>query len=108
MPGAHIKKNDTVYVLSGKNAGKTGKVLRVFLDDNKAIVEGVNFVQKHTRPNPQKNVKGGILPKESPINISKLMVVCGKCNKRARIGTGVLQDGKKTRVCKKCGETLDA
>jgi len=108
MPSAHIKKNDTVYVLSGKDSGKTGKVLRVFLEDNKAIVEGINFIQKHTRPNPQKNVKGGILPKESPINVSNLMIVCGNCNKRARIGVNVAQDGKKTRVCKKCGEMLDA
>jgi large subunit ribosomal protein L24 len=108
MAGVHIKKNDTVYVLSGKDSGKTGKVLRVFLDKNKAIVEGINFIQKHTRPNPQKNVKGGILPKESPINISNLMVVCKNCNKRARVGVSVAQDGKKTRVCKKCGEPLDA
>ena len=104
----HIKKNDTVYVLSGKDSGKTGKVLRVFLDKDRAIVEGINFINKHTRPNPQKNVKGGILPKESPIHVSNLMVVCKNCNKHARLGVSVAQDGKKTRVCKKCGETLDA
>ena len=108
MPSVHIKKNDTVYVLSGKDSGKTGKVLRVFLSDNKAIVEGINFISKHTRPNPQKNVKGGILPKESPINISNLQVVCKNCGKRARLGVSVAQDGKKTRICKKCGEPLDA
>jgi len=102
-----IKRNDMVYVLSGKDSGKTGKVLRVFLDKNKAIVEGINFIQKHTRPNPQKNVKGGILPKESPIHISNLMVVCKHCNKRARVGASLTQDGKKTRVCRKCGESLD-
>ena len=108
MPGAHIKKNDVVYVLSGKDSGKTGKVLRVFLDKNKAIVEGINFINKHTRPNPQKNVKGGILPKESPVNISNLQVVCKSCNKRARAGVSVAQDGKKTRVCRKCGDQIDA
>ena len=108
MSGAHIKKNDMVYVLSGKDSGKTGKVLRVFLDKKKAIVEGINFIQKHTRPNPQKNVKGGILPKESPVDISNLQVVCKNCNKRARVGAGVAQDGKRTRVCRKCGEQLDA
>jgi len=104
----HIKKNDMVYVLSGKDSGKTGKVLRVFLSKDRAIVEGINFINKHTRPNPQKNVKGGILPKESPINVSNLMIVCKNCNKRARVGVREAQDGKKIRVCKKCGETLDA
>ena len=108
MPGSHIKKNDMVYVLSGKDSGKSGKVLRVFLDDGRAIVEGINFINKHTRPNPQKNVKGGILPKESPIHVSNLMIVCKNCSKRARVGVREAQDGKKVRVCKKCGETLDA
>jgi large subunit ribosomal protein L24 len=108
MPSAHIKKNDTVYVLAGKDSGKTGKVLRVFLDKNRAIVEGINFISKHTRPNPQKNVKGGILPKESPVHISNLQIVCKNCNKRARVGVSVAQDGKKTRVCRKCGEYMDA
>ena len=108
MPGVHIKKNDTVYVLSGKDSGKTGKVLKVFLSKNKAIVEGINFIQKHTRPNPQRNVKGGILPKESPIHVSNLMVVCKNCGKRARFGVSIAADGKKTRVCKKCNEPLDA
>ena len=107
MPSAHIKKNDTVYVLSGKDSGKTGKVLRVFMDDKRAVVEGINFINKHTRPNPQKNVKGGILPKESPIHVSNLMIVCKNCGKRARIGISIAQDGKKTRVCKKCSESLD-
>jgi large subunit ribosomal protein L24 len=108
MPGVHIKKNDMVYVISGKDRGKTGKVLKVYLEKKKAIVEGINFMQKHTRPNPQKNVKGGILPKESPINISNLMVVCKRCNKRTRIGVSIIQDNRKARVCKNCNELLDA
>ncbi len=109
MPRVHIKKNDLVYVLSGKDRGKTGKVLKVFLDKNKAVVEGINHIHKHTKPNPQKNVKGGILPKESPINMSNLMVVCKRCNKRSRVGITVLQDGRKARVCKRknCNEPLD-
>jgi large subunit ribosomal protein L24 len=107
MPRVHIKKNDVVFVLTGKDRGKTGKVLKVFLDKNRAIVEGLNNIQKHTRPNPQKNVKGGILPKESPIHISNLMVVCKRCNKHARVGFTVLQDGRKVRVCKNCNEPLD-
>ena len=107
MPRVHIKKNDTVYVLSGKDRGKTGKVLRVFVDKNRAIVEGINQIQKHTRPNPQKNIKGGILPKESPIHLSNLMVVCKRCDKHSRIGFSVLPDGRKARVCKSCNELLD-
>lgn len=107
MPRVHIKKNDQVYVLSGKDRGKTAKVLKVFPDKNRAIVEGLNNIQKHTRPNPQKNIKGGILPKEAPIHISNLMVVCKRCNKRARIGMSVQADGRKVRVCKNCNELLD-
>jgi len=80
MPSVHIKKNDQVYVLSGKDRGKTGKVLRLFREKNRAVVEGLNFIQKHTRANPQKNIKGGILPKEASIHISNLMVVCKRCN----------------------------
>jgi len=107
MPNVHIKKNDVVYVLSGKDRGKTGKVLKVYVDKDRAVVEGLNYIQKHTRPNPQKNVKGGILPKESPIHISNLMVVCKRCNKHARVGSHVMQDGRKVRVCKNCNELLD-
>jgi large subunit ribosomal protein L24 len=107
MPRVHIKKSDLVYVLSGKDRGKTGKVLKVFLDKDRAVVEGLNNIQKHTRPNPQKNVKGGILPKESPIHISNLMVVCKRCSKHSRIGFNVMPDGHKARVCKTCNELLD-
>ncbi len=107
MPRVHVKKNDLVYVLSGKDRGKTGKVLKVFLGKNRAVVEGLNYVQKHTRPNPRKNVKGGILPKESPIHLSNLMVVCKRCNKHSRVGFSVARDGRKVRVCKNCNELLD-
>lgn len=107
MAKVHVKKNDLVYVLSGKDRGKTGKVLRVFINKNRAIVEGLNFIHKHTRANPQKNVKGGILPKEASIHISNLMVVCKRCNKRARVGISHMQDGRKVRICKNCEELLD-
>ena len=107
MPRVHIKKNDMVYVLSGKDRGKTAKVLKVFLDKKRAVVEGLNYIQKHTKPNPQKNVKGGILPKESPIHISNLMVVCKRCNKRSRVGFSIVQSGRKVRICKNCNELLD-
>ena len=108
MPRMHIKKNDLVYVLSGKDRGKTGKVLKVFLDKDRAVVEGLNYIQKHTRPNPQKNVKGGILPKESPVHISNLMVVCKRCNKHSRVAFSTMQDGRKVRICGNCSELLDA
>jgi len=104
----HIKKSDLVYVLSGKDRGKTGKVLKVFPDKDRAVVEGLNYIQKHTRPNPQKNAQGGILPKESPIHVSNLMVVCKRCNKHARVGFSTVQDGRKVRICGNCSELLDA
>jgi len=107
MPKVHIKRNDLVFVLTGKDRGKTGKVLKVLPDTGRAIVEGLNFVQKHTRPNPQRNVKGGILPKEASIHLSNLMVVCKRCNKHARVGVSHMQDGRKVRVCKNCNELLD-
>ncbi|NWG13583.1 MAG: 50S ribosomal protein L24 [Acidobacteria bacterium] len=107
MPKVHIKKNDRVFVLTGKDRGKTGKVLKVLPGEGRAIIEGLNFVQKHTRPNPQRNIKGGILPKESPIHLSNLMVVCKRCNKHARVGISHMQDGRKVRVCKNCNELLD-
>ncbi len=107
MPRTHIKKNDQVYVLSGKDRGKTGKVLKVMPDTSRAIVEGINFIQKHTRANPQKNVKGGILPKESSIHLSNLMIVCRRCNEHSRVGLSVMQDGRKVRICKSCNELLD-
>jgi large subunit ribosomal protein L24 len=94
-------------VLTGKDRGKTGKVLKVIPGKGRAIVEGLNFVQKHTRPNPQKNIKGGILPKEASIHLSNLMIVCKRCNKSARVGFSVLQDGRKARVCKNCNELMD-
>ncbi len=103
----HIKKNDEVYVLSGKERGKTGKVLRVFPMTERVIVEGLNFIHRHTRPNPQKNIKGGVLPKESPIHISNLMVVCKRCHERIRVHYSRMQEGRKVRVCSNCNELLD-
>ena len=107
MAKVHVKKNDQVYILAGKDRGKTGKVLKVFVDGNRAIVEGINFVHRHTRANPQKNIKGGILPKESSIHLSNLMVVCKRCNKHSRVAINKMGDGRKVRVCKNCNELLD-
>ncbi len=108
MPKVHVKKNDQVYVLAGRDRGKTGKVLKVLVDGNRAIVEGINFVNRHTRANPQKNIKGGILPKEASIHLSNLMVVCKRCNKHSRVTISAMPDGRKIRVCKNCNELLDS
>jgi large subunit ribosomal protein L24 len=105
--GVHVKRNDTVVVLSGKSKGRTGRVLRVLPSEGKAIVEGVNFVRKHAKANPQKNIKGGILERESPIHASNLMVVCGECGKPTRVGHKALEDGKNVRSCRRCGGILD-
>jgi len=105
--GLHVKKNDTVVVLAGKDRGRRARVLRVFPVSGRAIVEGVNFMRKHTRPNPQKNVKGGILEREASVDASNLMVVCGECGKPARLGHRRLDDGKKVRTCRRCNGILD-
>jgi large subunit ribosomal protein L24 len=102
-----IRKNDNVEVLSGKDAGKRGKVLVVIPEKNRVIVQGVNFIKRHTRPNPQRNIKGGIAEREAPLHASNLMVVCGECGKRTRIGASLLDDGRKVRICRKCKGVLD-
>jgi large subunit ribosomal protein L24 len=102
-----VKRNDTVLVLAGKSKGRTGRVLRVFPAEGRAIVEGVNFIRKHTKANPQKNIKGGVLERESPVDLSNLMPVCGECGKPTRVGHKILDDGKKVRVCRRCNGLLD-
>jgi len=102
-----IRRNDNVVVLAGKSKGRTGRVLRVFRAEGRAIVEGVNFVRKHTKANPQKNIKGGILEREAPVDLSNLMPVCGECGKPTRVGHKILEDGKKVRACRRCGGVLD-
>jgi large subunit ribosomal protein L24 len=102
----NIKKNDEVVVLSGKDRGKQGKVLRVIPSKGTAIVERVNFTKKHTRKNPQKNVQGGILEREAPIALAKLQVVCPSCGKPTRIGSHRDKDGTRSRVCKNCEAEL--
>jgi large subunit ribosomal protein L24 len=102
-----IKKNDQVYVLSGKDRGKSGRVLIVRPADSKIVVEGVQIIKRHTRANPQRNIKGGIVEKESPINISNVALVCKSCGKHTRIKSQVLSDGRHARTCKKCGSTIE-
>ncbi len=102
-----IRKGDTVRVMGGKSAGKTGRVLSVNPRKNTVIVEHAHLIKRHTRPNPSKNIKGGIVEREAPINVSNVLIVCSNCGKHARIGHNVLPDGSKVRVCKRCGTTLD-
>jgi large subunit ribosomal protein L24 len=100
-----IRRNDTVKVITGRDKGKEGRVLRVFPGDGKLLVEHVMIVKKHVRPNPQRNIKGGIAEQESRIAISNVQLVCGTCGP-VRVGREVRGD-RKVRVCKKCGTTLD-
>lgn len=100
-----IRRNDTVKVITGRDKGKEGRVLRVFPNDAKVLVEHVMMVKKHVRPNPQRNIKGGIAEQESRISISNVQLVCPSCGP-VRIGHEVRGD-RKVRVCKKCGTTLD-
>ena len=102
-----IRKGDNVRVLSGRDAGKSGRVLSINPRKNTVIVEHANIIKRHTRPNPAKNIKGGIIEKEAGINASNVMVVCSSCGKHTRIGHTVLADGKKVRSCRRCGTTLD-
>lgn len=102
-----IRKNDQVKVIAGKDLNKTGRVLRVLRDKGRVVVEGVSFLKRHTRPNPQRQIKGGIVEREAPIHVSNVMIVCGACGKATRIGHNVLADGKKVRICRSCNSSLD-
>ncbi len=102
-----VRKNDTVLLNSGEDVHKQGKVLKVFPQQQRIIVEGVNFVKRHTRPT-QKNPKGGIVEKEGSIHASNVMVVCNKCSQPTRVVTSFLSDGARIRVCKKCGEMIQS
>lgn len=105
MGKLHIKKNDTVVVLAGEDKGKTGKVLKVLVEKNRALVEGVNMVSKSTKPSAQ-NPQGGIVKQEAPIHISNLSLVDPKSGKATRVGFKVTEDGKKVRIAKKSGEEI--
>jgi large subunit ribosomal protein L24 len=102
----HLKKNDNVMVMAGKEKGKTGKILKVLPKKDRAVVEKVNFIKRHMRPGAHSR-EGGIVEKENPLPIANLMVVCSRCTDPARVGRKVLEDGKSVRYCKKCGELLE-
>ncbi len=105
MKKVHVKQNDTVVILSGKDKGKTGKVLEVSPSEGKVIVENRNIATKHLKPR-RMGETGGIVKAEAPLYASKVMLVCPKCKKPTRLAHSVGKDGKKTRLCKKCGATF--
>jgi large subunit ribosomal protein L24 len=102
-----IRKNDTVIVTTGKDRGKRGRVLKVLPEKNRLVIEGVNFISRHTRPNPSKNIKGGIMKREAPLHASNVQIICPECSARTRIGRRTLGDGRKVRVCRKCEGVVD-
>jgi large subunit ribosomal protein L24 len=102
-----IRKGDQVRIIAGRDAGKSGRVLSINAKKNTVVVEHASIIKRHTRPNPGKNIKGGIVEKEGPVNVSNVMIVCSSCGKHARTGHHILPDGTKVRVCRRCGTTLD-
>jgi large subunit ribosomal protein L24 len=109
--GLAIRKNDNVVVVTGKSKGKRGRVLNVLPEKNRVIVEGVALIKRHTRPNPQKNIKGGIVEREASIHLSNVQLVCPECGKTTRVGRQArgANDAKKgaVRICVKCKGVVD-
>jgi large subunit ribosomal protein L24 len=102
----HVKKDDLVMIVAGKDKGKSGKVLRVLPEKERVLVENLNLIKRHTRPS-QTNNEGGIIEKEAPIAISNVQLLCPGCSKPTRTGVKVLEDGNKVRFCKKCNEIVN-
>jgi large subunit ribosomal protein L24 len=107
QPAVNIRKNDNVVVIAGRDRGKRGRVLRVIPSKRRVIVEGVNFIKRHTRPNPQKNVKGGIVQREASLAVANVQLVCPECTAPTRVGRRQLDDGRRVRVCRKCKGVVD-
>jgi large subunit ribosomal protein L24 len=102
----HVRKGDTVVVLSGKDAGRKGKIVRTLPTSGRVVVEGVNMVKKHMRPR-QQAMQGGIVSQEAPMHGAKVMLVCSRCGRPTRSAAKTLKDGNVVRACRKCGEVLD-
>jgi len=102
----HVKKDDLVMIIAGKDKGKSGKILRVLPDKGRVLVENLNLIKRHTRPSRTNN-EGGIIEKEAPIAISNVQLLCQGCNKPVRTGIRTLDDGSKTRYCKQCNEIVN-
>jgi len=101
-----IRKNDTVVVIAGKDRGKKGKVRFAYPKDEKILVEGINFIKRHTRAVRQVR-QAGIIEREAPIHVSNVMLLCSRCNRPTRVGFHFLEDGRKVRICRSCGEVID-
>ena len=102
-----IRKNDTVLVVTGKDRGTRGRVLKIVPERNRLIVEGVNMMKRHTKPNPRNNTKGGIVEREASVHASNVQLVCPECGAQTRIGRKILGDGRKVRFCCKCEGVVD-
>ena len=102
-----LRKNDLVEVITGKDAGKRGRILKVLREKSRVIVQCVGFIKRHTRPNPQRNIKGGIAEREGSIHASNVMIVSPEDDRRTRVGFKILADGKKVRVSRRDGAVLD-
>jgi large subunit ribosomal protein L24 len=102
-----IRKNDNVVITTGKDSGKKGRVLKVLPGKGRVVVEGVNIIKRHTKPNPQRNIKGGIVEREGTVHASNVQLVCPECGKPTRIGKKILGDGRKVRICRKCEGVVD-
>jgi large subunit ribosomal protein L24 len=102
-----IRKNDNVIVVTGKDRGKRARVLKVVPEHNRLIVEGVNIIKRHTKPNPGKNIKGGIVEREASVAASNVQLVCPECGAQTRVGHKILGDGRKVRICRKCEGVVD-
>jgi large subunit ribosomal protein L24 len=102
-----IRRNDNVVVITGKDRGKRGRVLKVVPATNRLVVEGVNFIKRHTKPNPQRQVKGGVVEREAPLHASNVQLVCPECGKPTRLGRKILGDGRKVRICRQCEGVVD-
>jgi len=102
-----LKKNDMVMVISGKDKGKTGKILKVFPEKDKVIVEKVNFIKEFIRRDQSRNIQGGVMEKESPIHVSNLMLYCSECGRGIRAKKKKLGDGSNIRVCNRCESTIE-
>ena len=102
-----IRKNDTVLIVTGKDRGKRGRVLKVLPEKNRLVIEGMNLIKRHTRPNPGKNIKSGIVEREASLHASNAQLICPECGAQTRVGRKILGDGRKVRVCRKCEGVVD-
>ncbi|HEV2306518.1 MAG TPA: 50S ribosomal protein L24 [Candidatus Acidoferrales bacterium] len=103
-----VRHGDTVKIMTGRDKGKTGRVLSVDPVKRRVTVEHANIIKRHTKPNPSKNIRGGILDKEGPVHVSNVMIVCPACGKHSRLGSSIAADGSKVRICRRCNATFES